>query len=86
MAAGLQMLGIKAEPTPDGIVIDGGVMGGGTVDSHMDHRIAMSFAIASLRATADIRITDCIHVATSFPGFIELAGSVGMNIRQEDSA
>ena len=86
MADGLQMLGIKAEPTPDGIVIEGGVMGGGTVDSHMDHRIAMSFAVASLRATKDICITDCIHVATSFPGFIELASSVGMQIRQEEGA
>ena len=86
MADGLQMLGIKAEPTPDGIVIEGGVMGGGTVDSHMDHRIAMSFAVASLRATKDICITDCVHVATSFPGFIELSRSVGMHIRQEDAA
>lgn len=86
MADGLQTLGIRAEPTPDGVIIDGGVMGGGTVDSHMDHRIAMSFAIASLRATAKIRITDCIHVATSFPGFIDLASSVGIQIRQEDNA
>ena len=86
MADGLQTLGIRAEPTPDGVIIDGGVIGGGTIDSHMDHRIAMSFAIASLRATADIRITDCIHVATSFPGFIDLASSVGIQIRQEDNA
>ncbi|MEZ2744796.1 bifunctional prephenate dehydrogenase/3-phosphoshikimate 1-carboxyvinyltransferase [Halopseudomonas bauzanensis] len=86
MADGLQQLGIKAEPTPDGIIIDGGVMGSATVDSHMDHRIAMSFAIASLRATGEIRITDCIHVATSFPGFIDLARSVGINIRQEGNA
>ena len=86
MADGLQQLGIKAEPTPDGIIIEGGVMGGATVDSHMDHRIAMSFAVASLRATADIRITDCVHVGTSFPGFIDLARSVGMNLRQEASA
>src|SRR5690606_14656154 len=81
MADGLQTLGIRAEPTPDGVIIDGGVIGGGTIDSHMDHRIAMSFAIASLRATADIRITDCIHVATSFPGFIDLASSVGIQIQ-----
>lgn len=86
MADGLQLLGIKAEPTPDGIIIDGGVMGSATVDSHMDHRIAMSFAIASLRATGEIRITDCVHVATSFPGFLDLARSVGINIRQEDNA
>ncbi|PRB80622.1 bifunctional prephenate dehydrogenase/3-phosphoshikimate 1-carboxyvinyltransferase [Pseudomonas sp. MYb185] len=86
MADGLQTLGIKAEPTPDGVIIEGGEMGGGTIDSHMDHRIAMSFAIASLRATGEIRITDCIHVGTSFPGFIDLAKSVGIVIRQEDNA
>src|SRR5690606_5949738 len=56
MADGLQHLGIKAEPTPDGITIDGGVMGGATVDRHMDHRIALSFAVDSMRATSDIRI------------------------------
>lgn len=86
MADGLQTLGIKADPTPDGVIIEGGEMGGGTIDSHMDHRIAMSFAIASLRATGQIRITDCIHVGTSFPGFIDLAKSVGIVIRQEENA
>ncbi len=51
MADGLQACGVKAEPTPDGIVIDGGPIGGGEVWAHGDHRIAMSFSVASLRAT-----------------------------------
>ena len=80
MADGLIELGIDAKPTPDGIVIQGGSIGGGSVDSHGDHRIAMSFAMAALRATGDISIDDCANVNTSFPGFVELAASVGLKV------
>ncbi|WP_317889763.1 3-phosphoshikimate 1-carboxyvinyltransferase [Spongiibacter pelagi] len=81
MADGLATLGIKAEPTPDGIIIEGGQMGGGVIDSHHDHRIAMSFSVASLRANADIRILECDNVATSFPNFVSLSNGLGMNIK-----
>ena len=84
MADGLQTLGVAAKPTHDGIVIQGGPIGGGEVESHGDHRIAMAFAIASLRAQGDIQINDCANVNTSFPGFVELAASVGLNVRAED--
>jgi 3-phosphoshikimate 1-carboxyvinyltransferase len=84
MADGLQTLGIQAQPTPDGIVIDGGQIGGGTITSHHDHRIAMSFAIASLRASDDIVIENCATVATSFPGFVELSANAGLRIRTSD--
>jgi 3-phosphoshikimate 1-carboxyvinyltransferase len=80
MADGLIALGVDAKPTPDGIVIQGGSIGGGSVDSHGDHRIAMSFAMAALRATGDISIDDCANVNTSFPGFVELAASVGLKV------
>ena len=80
MADGLIELGIDAKPTPDGIVIQGGSIGGGSVNSHGDHRIAMSFAMAALRATGDISIDDCANVNTSFPGFVELAASVGLKV------
>ncbi len=83
MADGLQALGVKVEPTPDGIIIDGGVIGGGEVHSHGDHRIAMSFSVASLRATAPIRIHDCANVATSFPNFLSLAAQVGIRVSEE---
>ena len=53
---------------------------GGRIDSHGDHRIAMAFAMAALRAGADIRISDCENVSTSFPGFVELAKSAGLGI------
>jgi 3-phosphoshikimate 1-carboxyvinyltransferase len=81
MAEGLQALGIRAEPTSDGIVIEGGVMGGGAITTYQDHRIAMAFAIAALRSTAPLEILDCDHVATSFPGFAELAVSAGLDLR-----
>ena len=83
MADGLQTLGVKAEPTPDGIIIDGGPMGGGDVWAHGDHRIAMSFSVAALRASAPIRIHDCANVATSFPNFLALAEQVGMRVAKE---
>src|SRR5690606_1125088 len=64
MADGLQILGIDAQPTPDGIVIQGGQLGGGEVQTHHDHRIAMAFAIAALRASAPIRVKDATNVVT----------------------
>jgi 3-phosphoshikimate 1-carboxyvinyltransferase len=81
MAEGLLGLGVAAEPLPDGMRIVGGAMRGGTVRSHADHRVAMSFAVAALRADGAIRIADCDNVATSFPGFAELAAEAGMRIR-----
>ncbi len=83
MADGLSALGVKVEPTADGIIIDGGSIGGGEVHAHGDHRIAMAFSIASLRATAPIRIHDCANVATSFPNFLALCAQVGIRVAQE---
>jgi len=80
MAEGLQALGVDAIPTPDGMIINGGDLRGSRVDSHGDHRIAMSFAMAALRAKGEIVIDDCQNVATSFPGFPELAGSLGLQL------
>src|SRR5512139_455734 len=81
MARGFEVLGIRHEVLPDGMRIHGGQpFGGGTIDSRGDHRIAMAFAMASLRATAPIEILDTANVATSFPGFAELANSVGLKI------
>ena len=83
MADGLQILGVDAVPTDDGMVIQGGgKIGGGRVQSHGDHRIAMSFAMASIRASGTIEIEDCANVDTSFPDFISLAAGVGLKISQ----
>jgi len=69
MAAGLGQLGIECELLADGIRIQGGAMGGGRIDSHGDHRIAMAFAVASLAARDTIEIDDVANVATSFRDF-----------------
>jgi 3-phosphoshikimate 1-carboxyvinyltransferase len=80
MAQGLKQVGIDTRETPDGIVIRGGTIQGGAVDSHGDHRIAMAFAMAALRARGPIRIHDCRNVATSFPNFPALATQAGLGL------
>ncbi|MCL4798122.1 MAG: 3-phosphoshikimate 1-carboxyvinyltransferase [Burkholderiales bacterium] len=82
MADGLAALGARATPTADGMVIEGGALAGGTVESHGDHRVAMAFAMAGLAAGAPITIRDCANVATSFPGFVGLARSAGLRIAE----
>ncbi|MFB1011385.1 MAG: bifunctional prephenate dehydrogenase/3-phosphoshikimate 1-carboxyvinyltransferase [Thiopseudomonas sp.] len=83
MADGLRTLGVQVETLPDGIIIDGGPMGGGEVWAHGDHRIAMSFSVASLRAAQPIRIHGSQHVATSFPNFLQLCARLGMRVSAE---
>lgn len=84
MAEGLQVLGVATQVLDDGIIIDGfgaaGSFGCGTLNSHHDHRIAMAFAIAGLRASGDIRIQAVDNVATSFPGFDALTRGLGLQI------
>ena len=80
MAEGLNTLGVSNEVLADGIIIDGGTIGGGEIRTHMDHRIAMAFSIAALRAEQEIVVLDCDHVATSFPGFDALARGLGLQI------
>ena len=78
MAVGLKNIGIHAEEKPDGLVIVGGDIKGGVVDSFGDHRIAMAFAIASIAATDTIKINNTENVATSFPEFVEQASQLGL--------
>ena len=86
MARGLTEIGVAVEEFEDGMAIEGRQqLGGGRIDSRGDHRIAMSFAVASLRARAAIRIDDCANVDTSFPGFAALASGIGLDIRVQDS-
>lgn len=82
MADGLTALGVENELYPDGLRIRGGSgFKSGTVDSRGDHRIAMSFAVASLRARGEIEILDVANVATSFPGFVEISRMAGLHIQ-----
>ena len=81
MAAGLGSLGVEHQLLPDGLWLRGAEsLSGGTIDSRGDHRIAMAFAVAALRARAAIGILDVANVATSFPGFVESARSVGLAV------
>lgn len=81
VARGLEVLGVAVQEHPDGLDIEGRArLGGGTIDSRGDHRIAMSFALASLRAEAPVRVLDVANVDTSFPGFAALAAAIGLAI------
>jgi 3-phosphoshikimate 1-carboxyvinyltransferase len=82
MARGLDALGVPNEVRADGLSIEGGPFGGGVVESHGDHRVAMSFAVASLRASAPIEIRDVANVGTSFPGFATTARAVGLRLTE----
>ena len=68
------------------MVIQPGQIGSGTVESHGDHRIAMSFAMAALRASGPISIRDCANVNTSFPGFVDLARQARDKVADRDVA
>ena len=78
MAAGLRAMGALVEETPDSVTITGGRLHGAMIQSHHDHRIAMSFAVAAQCASGETLLHDCDNVATSFPGFVDLAQSAGM--------
>ncbi|HEX7341716.1 MAG TPA: 3-phosphoshikimate 1-carboxyvinyltransferase [Rhodanobacteraceae bacterium] len=80
MSEALRTLGIKVNETPDGARITGDTLRGGEIDSHGDHRIAMSAAVAGQLASTPVVIRDCANVATSFPGFVELAGDSGFTL------
>ena len=84
MAEGLSQLGIDNTVQPDGIEVVGGDMSGGVITTHHDHRIAMSFSMAALRASDRIKVSDCAHVATSFPGFADLALQTGLRLEVAD--
>jgi len=81
MAAGLRALGARVEETPDGAVIEGGTLHGGMVEAHGDHRVAMAFVVAGAMAQGATTILDCANVATSFPGFMQLAQGCGLALR-----
>ena len=88
MSAGLAALGVEHQLLDDGMVLagradDGPVFRAGRIDSRGDHRIAMSFAVASLAAAGVLLIDDTANVATSFPGFASLANSIGLSLEAE---
>ena len=80
MSEGLQTLGIDVDEQSDGLIVTGGPMSGGEINSFADHRIAMAFAIAGLSTSAPITIKDCSNVETSFPGFVDDANAAGLDL------
>jgi len=84
MSAGLSVLGVEHSVTPDGMRIrgraDGPAFGGGEIDSRGDHRVAMAFSMAALKARKPILVRDTANIATSFPGFLELARAAGLDL------
>jgi 3-phosphoshikimate 1-carboxyvinyltransferase len=85
MAKALRAVGASLEETPDGMIIDGGQIHGGAIDTAGDHRIAMSFAIASLVSQGPITIRDTGPVATSFPDFVDVASRATLDIQVSES-
>ena len=82
MVEGLRAIGVDVEERKDGMVVTGGPITGGQIESHHDHRIAMSFAIAGGVSEAPIIINDADNVATSFPNFVDLATQAGLNVSE----
>lgn len=84
IASGLGECGVTVKETADGLLIEGrgadGVIGGGRVETHMDHRIAMSFLILGLASRDPVSIDDGTMIATSFPGFEPLMSALGASI------
>ncbi|MBL4636196.1 MAG: 3-phosphoshikimate 1-carboxyvinyltransferase [Kofleriaceae bacterium] len=79
----LRNLGVEVEEREDGFSLEG--LGGAPfkaceIDSHGDHRIAMSGVIAGLAADGPVRVTDAANVATSFPSFVETLNALGAQI------
>ena len=81
MSEGLRNLGIQVDESADGAVVHGGQFSGGTVQSHGDHRIAMSLALAGTVASDEVLVEDVAAVDTSFPGFCDCMASIGAEIR-----
>jgi len=88
MADALVAVGVDAQPTPDGMIINGGEQSkqSAEIQSHHDHRISMAMTIAGLNAASEIVIDDCANVNTSFPVFVELINQVGMNLKTVEEA
>jgi 3-phosphoshikimate 1-carboxyvinyltransferase len=69
LAAGLTRLGARVTELPDGLLVEGGRLVGGSVDSHGDHRLAMAFRVAGLLAAGSVRVRGAGSTRVSHPGF-----------------
>jgi len=81
VALGLKLNGVRYQIEGDDLIVDGmgpdGVPGGGTVPTHMDHRIAMSFLTMGMASQAPVTVDDVTMIATSFPEYQDLMKGLG---------
>jgi 3-phosphoshikimate 1-carboxyvinyltransferase len=83
MAAGLTACGVEVQEEPEGFIVTGGqVLGGATVTTHGDHRIAMSHLVLGLAAQAAVTVDEPGMIATSFPGFVEMMRGLGADVAE----
>ncbi len=83
MAKGLAANGVSVEELDDGLIVDGrpgDIPGGGTVETHMDHRIAMSFLVLGCASRQPVTVDEDAMIATSFPDFGRLMASAGARL------
>ncbi len=87
MARGLEACGVTVEEDPDTLIVQGrgagGVPGGATCRTYLDHRIAMSFLVLGLASKAPVSVDDGSPIATSFPLFEPLMQALGADIRRD---
>jgi 3-phosphoshikimate 1-carboxyvinyltransferase len=85
--AGLRANGVEVDEHEDGMTVHGragDVPGGGTVATHLDHRIAMSFLCLGLASDRPVTVDDAAPIATSFPSFLALMRELGASITRDD--
>lgn len=84
VARGLEVNGVDCTEGKDWLKVrgrpDGEGLGGGTVATHLDHRVAMSFLVMGLAAQKPVSVDDSTMIATSFPEFLELMAGLGAEI------
>ena len=83
MAEGLAACGVDVESRPDGLAIQGGGIKGGHVNSHGDHRVAMSFVVAGSAARESVAVDGCASIDTSFPDFFTTVRKVGFILEKK---
>jgi 3-phosphoshikimate 1-carboxyvinyltransferase len=86
VVAGLRSVGVEVSEQTDGMMIEGGAIQEGIVDSREDHRVAMAFAVAGAGAAGMVRVLNCAHVATSFPNFALCSQRIGMKLSEEKTS